>query len=250
MSEDEVSTNDIAVISKMSPEAAMFIPCSAQRTAKLPPADEVVAGLTPALIDVPPPKKPKEVRKRNIALESILRSIKSQDSYNDVKCNGEPLRLLKPEDLIPNIEENISEIPSTTCIHNDRVQMCDQPKGKDTQTCDNSCDPEVKKEVVEKVNNWMTQMMSPIRTESTKRATLSIDSSSMFKKKTKRDLAKPTSTMMQTTVEPSKVREKFVPSLLADHYYEQYVEKNVLEAIDDDIWTKAEKKMMEIDKNK
>lgn len=229
VAEEEVRPTDTAVISKLNPTAKKFVPGPAKPAAngrsplKKPPVEDI-----PLAKSIPLAQKPKKIRQRNIALESIFQAMESHEP-NREQSNDEALTLLKPKDFILNV----------------------------------NIDTKVKSEAVEKVNDWMTHMLSPIKT---KPEVVILDSSNMFKKKKKLDTSKPcvdidpSAMFKRKDLQRSKVCvdkppspgvAAFVPSARAAHFYQQYVEKSRLrDALHDDIWTKAEKQMKHIDEKK
>lgn len=164
------------------------------------------------------PKKHKK-RRRNIALESILQILQN-DERNDANCSSEQFMVLTAEDVAPAYPD---------CIDN-RTGGTDQANAEHTEntySC-NKTDPN------DKVNHWMTQMLSPIQRKTQSkcvvREAIRLDPSSMFKKKVKLDVAKPRSEGNCEALNQEKCpvngSAAYVPSASASLCYQRYLENN------------------------
>lgn len=218
MPKDE-DTNKIVVISKLSPHCPEFKP-SQENTS------------TPT--DQSPTKqiKEKKKRQRNIALESILQAIE------DNKIHNKEIILRKPNEFIAKAETVEIKQPE---IHDFKEGILSDSRENTTPTA------------VEKVNGWLeTQTDNPFPKKSSK---VTLEATSIvFKKKEKvKKIDKHPKNLKYLEMSPTSSFNsgEYKPSTLANEYYLKYVERNKFkESVRENIWTKAEQRMKEIDEKR
>lgn len=212
------------VITKLNPNCPKFIP--GQKNTSTP------TNLSPTKLTKEKPKK----RQRNIALESILQAIADNKEINEVI-------LRKPDDFI-NVEKKFE--PDEKHVFGES-QVSKEILGVDKSISSTPTS-------TEKVNGWFeTQTGSPFPKKTTK---VTLEATNIvFKKKEKKKIEKcPKENLKRLEKSPitsSSNSGEYKPSTLANEYYLKYVERSKFkESVKEDIWTKAERKMKDIDEKR
>ncbi|RVE49998.1 hypothetical protein evm_005351 [Chilo suppressalis] len=202
-------------------------------------------------------------RRENVAVNSILQGILDNKMFDE--SNTEPktetLKLLKPTDFIPNGfgEGEYGSKP---------ISILNSPVDDDSMKETNSID---------KVTDWLSQHYesSPISgtmeqvngsiesskvknseqsNNNSKKKLLNWEPTAMFKKKTVTVKSVDSDSVKSSLNQKSEAKATttmYQPSTLANEYYQRFMERSKLnEVIKEDVWTRAEKIMKEIEEKK
>lgn len=211
--ENKIKPDKDILKTKLNPETPIFIPLHKNTS-------------TP--IELSPKKenniKQQKKRQRNIALESILQGI-AETGNRDVV-------LLKPHDFI-----------TANDIHGDVVQKSIPVYHEDPKALGNS-DNMTAPTATEKVNGWFqTQTTSPFPEKIHK---VILEASDITYKK--KEISKEKLRKSEKSITLSSRSNEYKPSPMAEQYYLKFVQRNKFkESFKENLWTKAEKKMKEIE---
>ncbi|KAL0893412.1 hypothetical protein ABMA27_014997 [Loxostege sticticalis] len=217
----------------------------------------------------PQPKKVKKKRE-NVAVNSILQAMAGDTPISNMEYPNEPLILLKPTDFIsetadPEIVESVqkvngwldSQMASTSVSRFSGNPLILEPgsmfKRKSSSNVKSPGSDGVKSPKKQpSILPGDTQEPSSSNSRISSYP-LALEPVSMFKRKSGSSVKSPESSKKTSPVKQQVTTkiESYKPSMLANEYYQKYVERSKLkELVNDDIWTSAERKMKEIDAQK
>lgn len=231
--EDVADIKKVIQISKLNPLTPDFIP---QNLKTLNPEK--------ALKNSPNKNKPiKQPKKnRNVALASIL-----ELAGTIVEKGNEPKELTNSIDMSQNVTASVKEVN----------RWLEAQEKHDTCDAKNilSLDTGSKKKISpvngsDKIVNSLkhTQLVQPPPKEA--KGILCLDPSTMFRKKISPKIV-PVLECNKATVKQPQGCVKYVPSSNADEYYKKYLERSKVHAVvHDDVWSRIERQMKEIDERR
>lgn len=235
--EDIENTNKVLQISKLNPHCPDFIPKNLDNASKS--MNEAAEKLAQK------PKPPnKQKQNRNVALRSIL-----ELGGTTMVEGNEPKKLIKPVELSPTVTASVKKVHGWL----DAQEKHDALDTESVLSLDSSSMFRKKKisplkqshKTVQPLKN--TKLVQPPLKDRSQ--ILSIDPSVMFRKK-----VPPKVVAVECNKVTAKVPrgcENYVPSANAEEYYKKYLERSkVHEVVHEDMWTRAERQMKEIDERR
>lgn len=227
--EDVETLKKVIHISKLDPLTPEFVPQNVDSPSPTP-------VMAPKLLAN---KKKSAKQSRNVALTSILELVGTEP---EVEKGMEPMRLTNSVDFSTNMTASVKKV-------NGWLEAQQQHDTRDAKNILSS-DPGLKKKIspvketdkcVDSMNH--TKLVQPPTKDVN--VILSLDPSTMFRKKVP---TKVVAECNKDTVKLSRGCVKYVPSSNANEHYKKYLERSkVLAMVNDDVWTRAERKMREID---